>query len=303
MSLPPVWKSEFPLGVVAPSSAPSAVEDLTQGLAALSEDGYTFHWDPDSFTQQGYLSGTDLQRVTQFNESLKHSRYLIAMRGGYGCLRILDQIDYSSAQERPGVLIGFSDLTALQLSLYRHSGWKSISGPLVVEWNKIDVAMKKEVQTLLKGKIPRPITGLKTERAGTCTGTLIGGNLSMIVRMIGSDFLPDLSGKILFIEDINEPAYKIDGLMTQLRHAGILDQLGGLILGSFLDTFYAMGSKEQKKMVDTVRSCVADCRWPLVSDLNYGHFLPRCVLPVGVTAKLVADDGGACLEIIEPLTN
>ena len=303
MSLPPAWKSEFPLGVIAPSSTPSTLEELPQGLAALSKDGYTFQWDPDQLSQQGYLSGTDLQRATQFNESLALSRYLIAVRGGYGCLRILDQIDYSIAQHHPGVLIGFSDLTALQLSLYHRAGWKSISGPLVVEWNKINATMRRDVKRLLEGKIPRPITGLTTERSGTCTGILIGGNLSMIVRMIGSEFFPDLSGKILFIEDINEPAYKIDGLLTQLRHARVLDQLGGLILGSFLDASPMNRLKEQSTIVETVRSCVADYQWPLVSGLDYGHFLPRCVLPVGIKAMLTADPSGACLEIMEPLTN
>jgi len=303
MSHPPVWKIQTPLGVVAPSSAPSDLQDLNRGLEALTTDGYAFHWNPGQLSQQGYLSGTDLQRVNQFNESLTLSRYLIATRGGYGCLRILDQIDYSKAQQHPGVLIGFSDITALQLSLYHHSGWRSISGPLVVEWDKINAEMKKEVQRLLKGKIPRPITGLTTERSGRCTGILMGGNLSMIVRMIGSDFLPDFRGKLLFIEDINEPAYKIDGLMTQLRHAGILDQLGGFIMGSFLDASPVKRLQEQSGIYETVRSCVADYRWPFVSGLNYGHFLPRCVLPMGTTATLTADPGGARLEIIEPLTN
>ncbi len=298
MPIPPPWKSDALLGVVAPASAPRNSDDLKQGLHALVTDGYKLHWNSDHLTQQHYLSGSDRQRATQYNQTAVYSQHLIATRGGYGCLRILDQIDYDAARAKPGVLIGFSDITALQLALYTHAGWRGISGALVVEWNHITTDMKTNIQKMLKGGIPEPIKDLNTERSGTCTGTLIGGNLSTIVRMIGSKYLPCLDGKLLFIEDVNEPPYRIDALFTQMKHAKIIDQLGGLIVGGFTDQS-AVNDPQQRA---TVRRCVSDYSWPVVTDLDYGHFLPRCVLPIGVTATLTADSTCGILEVNEPLT-
>lgn len=302
MHYPPLWKSHMPLGVVAPASAPHNPDDLKQGLDTLVKDGYKIHWDPKCLTQQHYLSGSDIQRAAQFNQALGYSQHFIATRGGYGCLRILDQIDYDTAKNNSGILIGFSDITALQLSLYTHAGWKGISGPLVVEWNQITEDMKADLQKLLKGEIPQPIKGLKTHRDGSCSGTMLGGNLSTIVRMIGSKYLPCLDGKLLFIEDINEPPYRIDALFTQMKHAKILDQLGGLIIGGFTDRSSVDDPQQRLILEETIRRCVSNYSWPVVTHLSYGHFLPRRVLPTGVEATLTASSRGGILEIMEPLT-
>ncbi len=298
MDYPPTWKPGQPLGVVAPASAPRTPEMLQCELHALEADGYPIQWDPGQLSKQEYLSGSDSERAAQFHQALVHARHLIAVRGGYGCLRILNRVDYAVAQNRPGVLIGYSDITALQLSLHLHAGWMSISGPVVMEWSEITATMKTELQQLLQGQIPRPIERLHTEREGKCSGTLLGGNLSTIVRMIGSGHLPDLTGNLLFVEDVNEPPYRIDALFTQLKNAGILRGLGGLILGMFTESGSVSGSAIHKTILD----CVKEYDWPVVSGLDYGHKLPRCVLPVGVLATLTADLGGGCLDILEPIT-
>lgn len=302
MHNPPSLKSHMHLSVIAPASAPRNPEDLKQGLSSLINDGYKLHWFPEKLNAQDYLSGSDSQRATQCNEAFTDSQHLIAIRGGYGCLRILDQIDYDTAKSNPGIVIGFSDITALQLSLYTHAGWKGISGVLVVEWHQISQTMKHVIRKLLQGDVPKPITGLKTLRDGTCTGTLLGGNLSTIVRMVGSKYLPCLDGKLLFIEDINEPPYRIDALLTQMKHANILDQLGGLIVGRFTDHSSDDDLHQQMIIKDTIHRCTAGYSWPVVTDLNYGHFLPRSILPIGVTAKLTAHSSVGTLEILEPLT-
>ena len=179
---------------MAPASPPRIPERLERGLSALAADGYVTHWDPDQLTPNGYLAGSDTQRTEQFNQALVRNRFLMALRGGYGCLRILNGIDYSAARRERGVLIGYSDITALQLSLFKHAGWRSISGPVVVEWGEIDTAMKEAMRELLEGQLPPPVADLQTILEGQCTGTLLGGNLSSIVRMIGSPHLPSLPG-------------------------------------------------------------------------------------------------------------
>ena len=303
MAYPLAWQPGQMLGVVAPASAPRVPERLERGLLALAEDGYLPQWDPQRLSQRGYLSGSDLERTSQFNQSFTQTRHLIAVRGGYGCLRILNQIDYATARTRPGVLIGYSDITALQLSLYTCAGWRSISGPVVVEWSEITASMKEDTRRLLEGKLPHPIKGLNTERTGQCTGTLLGGNLSVIVRMIGSGYLPDLKGSILFVEDVNEPPYRIDALFTQLKNAGILEELGGLIIGTFTENESAIRSDAEITANEAILDCVKDYSWPVVSRLNYGHMLPRCVLPVGVSATLTADSRGGSLDVLEPIAS
>jgi len=301
MAYCPVWQPGQALGIVAPASAPRVSKKLNRGLNALHTNGYPYLWNPDQISRRGYLSGSDSERASQFNQMLSQTRYLIAVRGGYGCLRILDQIDYAAARCMPGILIGYSDITALQLSLFTHAGWRSVSGPVAVEWDEITSDMKTEIRRLLEGQILRPVKGLNTERNGQCTGTLLGGNLSMIVRMIGSKYLPDLKGNLLFIEDVNEPPYRVDALLTQLKNAGILEDLGGLIVGAFTENASAESNVDMT-MHEAILDCVTGYSWPVVTGLNYGHLLPRQILPIGVSATLTADSREGHLDILEPVT-
>ena len=123
----------------------------------------------------------------------------------------------------------------------------------------------------------------------------------MIVRMVGSGYLPDLTGKLLFIEDVNEPPYRIDALLTQLRNAGILEDLGGLILGNFTGKAQSTRNDAEMIVLKTILDCVDCYSWPVVTGLEYGHMPSRRVLPIGVSATLTAHPDGGCLEILEPV--
>lgn len=298
MENPPLRPPKQVLGVVAPASAPHKSGQLQSGLNALTEDGYQLHWDPGQLSRRGYLSGTDSERAAQFHQTLTHARYLIAVRGGYGSLRILDRIDYSMAKRMPGVLIGYSDITALQLALYACAGWQSISGPVLIEWDSITAAVKEEVKRLIGGQLPHPVKGLTTEREGQAAGVLLGGNLSIIAKMIGSKYLPSLDRKLLFIEDVNEAPYRIDGILTQFKHAGILNGLRGLIVGRFTSD---QSKSTEAAVIQAVLDCVAEYSWPVVSGLEYGHISPRRILPIGVSARLTADQNGGTLEVLQPI--
>lgn len=291
-----------PLSIVAPASPPRIPERLERGLSALAADGYMIHWDPDQLAPHGYLAGSDTQRTEQFNQALMRNRFLMALRGGYGCLRILNKIDYSAARRKPGVLIGYSDITALQLSLFKHSGWRSISGPVVVEWGEIDTAMKEATRELLEGQLPPPVADLQTLQEGQCMGTLLGGNLSSIVRMIGSPYLPSFQGALLFIEDVNEAAYRIDAMFAQLENAGILKELGGLIVGAFTEPDIN-SEQSRRKVNEIVAGYTREYTWPVVTGLAYGHFIPRRVLPIGVLARLTATVNEGRLDVLEPVVH
>ena len=257
----------------------------------MRADGYAFTWEPDRLTPHGYLAGTDRERGEAFNAAVTAARHILCVRGGYGCLRLLDRIDYEAARRRPALLTGFSDITALQWALYHRAGWRSISGPVVVEWAEIDLSMKAAFRAWVTGGVPALLSRLKPLQTGTCTGTLLGGNLASIVRLVGSEYMPDLEGAVLFVEDVNEPLYRVDALFAQLGHAGLLTRLGGLILGHFTEKSGALD------VTPVVSHYAAQYGWPVATGLDYGHTVPREVLPIGVTATLVVTEHEASLQI------
>ncbi len=231
----------------------------------------------------------------------------MCVRGGFGTLRILQHLDYEAAIKHPKLLISFSDGTALQLALLHKASWKSLSGPLVVEWAKLEPGMREFFLAMARGTIPDPFPGPSGEeltpvRPGQGSGALIGGNLSTIVRLIGSDYLPDLSDSILFIEEVGELPYRIDALFAQLRLSGILDRLGGLLLGQFTEwrSTRTRATLTPDQIFDDYLSHVP---YPVAKGLLYGHFLRRVTMPVGLRAQLVVTQEQAQLRIVESLPN
>ena len=238
-------------------------------------------------------------RAGAFNRAVAKHRHFMCTRGGYGSLRLLDRIDYEAAQARPGLLIGFSDITALQLALYSKANWCSLSGPLVVEWGEIPEGMKAECLALSRGELPAPLDQLQPMRPGTHTGTLLGGNLATIVRLVGTPYLPDLDGTLLFVEDVHEPLYRIDALFAQLHLSGLLARIGGLIVGHFTRSS-PEGDELELDPLEIIADYIAPYSWPVATGLNYGHFHPRQVIPIGVQARLEVNPAGACLSVLEP---
>lgn len=267
-------------------------------MAALRADGLAIDWDPNIHSQRGYLADSDAARARAFNRAMAVHRHFMCTRGGYGSLRILNRIDYATARARPGLLIGFSDITALQLSLYGKAGWRSLSGPVVVEWSEIPESMKTDCLALTRGELPAPIDTLEPMRSGIHTGTLLGGNLSTIARMVGTPYLPEMDGAVLFIEDVNEPPYRIDALFAQLHLAGVLARIGGLLVGRFTRST-PEGNERDFDPLEIVADYAAPYSWPIATGLNYGHFHPRQVIPIGVKATLEVNREGACLNVLE----
>ncbi|MFB3132342.1 MAG: LD-carboxypeptidase, partial [Rhodothermales bacterium] len=228
------------VAVVAPASPPKKPGQLESGVARLEALGYRVELGRESLTPRGYLAGPDAERLDEFNRYLRRDdvKALFCVRGGYGTMRLLPHLDYEAARRHPKLLVGYSDITALHLALYHKARWRGLSGPLVVEWGEIDEATVRPFQALVRGETPQPLLGpngeaLKPMRPGAAEGVLLGGNLTMIVRLLGTPYLPPLDGALLFLEDVGEQPYRIDALLAQLKLAGLLDRLGGLIRGAF----------------------------------------------------------------------
>ncbi|MCH9008087.1 LD-carboxypeptidase, partial [candidate division KSB1 bacterium] len=224
------------IGIVGPGS-PMKPERLVKGIRYLERRGYRVKLGEHIRDVYGYLAGSDVDRARDFNAMFQDPAVdaIICTRGGYGTPRILHKIDYDAVAANPKILVGYSDITGLQLALFARTGLVTFSGPMAaVEMGKGIHAFTEENfwPLVTSTEVDRKLTGnagpLRTIHAGTAEGTLLGGNLSLIAALTGTAFLPDLDGTILVIEDIGEEPYQIDRNLSQLRLAGVLQRIAGL---------------------------------------------------------------------------
>lgn len=294
------------IGVIAPASAPRDEHALPAGVDGLKRAGFHVKGQIDRYDAVGYLAGTDEERLQELHHMMRDSDSdaLICVRGGYGVLRILDQIDFSLLAQRPKLVVGYSDITALQLALFKHTGLISISGPMIaVEWSDPHGVNCRHFMDLVgPDYTPGPLDQAQPQTtliAGEAEGLLLGGNLSLLTRMLGTRHMPDLSGAILFLEEIGETPYRVDGLLAHLQLAGVLDQLAGVVLGGFTDADIAAG-KSSLTMEQVFEDYFGDLGIPVANGLRYGHFPDKVAVPIGVRAHLTANpDGRATLSLLE----
>ena len=195
---------------------------------------------PNLFEKNGYLAGSDEDRASDLNQAFCDDaiRGIFLARGGYGSLRILDRLDPDTLFAHPKPLIGFSDATALAMYLFVHCGLITFSGPMPAG-TQIQPMSKEDADHYLRlltdPEYREPFPGRGTAvRGGYSHGRLIGGNLTMLVHAAAAGFLPPLDGAIVLVEDVNEPPYKIDRALTALRHSGALDEIAGIVAGTFV---------------------------------------------------------------------
>ena len=302
---PPPLRPGDRVVVLAPASAPRDLNDFERGLARLREMDYQVevHFDPRE--QRGYLAASDTRRLDLLNTCLRRTdvRALLCVRGGYGTLRLLEGVDYAAAQRHPKLLVGYSDITALQWAFYARAGWKSLSGPVLTEWDRLDEGATHCFQTLAEGGIPDMLgsdrAALQPLRPGTAEGPLIGGNLSVLTRLLGTPYWPSLDGAVLFLEDVGEAPYRIDRMLAHLALAGVFDTLGGVVLGRFSTASVDGPTLSLDEVIDDY---FGDRPYPVATGLPYGHFMPRATLPIGAHARLHVSETTATLTLLEPVT-
>ena len=253
--------------------------------------------------RRGYLSGSDDDRAADLNAAIRDptNEAIWFLRGGYGTMRILDRIDWDGLIERPRVVIGFSDNTAIHLVLQRR-GLVSFHGPHpgVEDLPEYSLsALRRAVADPRPiGHIPFPEgrTRADTLVAGVAEGPLVGGNLSLLAAMVGTAYAPLLDSKILFLEEVAEPAYRVDRLLTQLQLSGLLDGVAGIAVGAISDCpdppDLGLPSPEEV-LFDRLGALGI----PLATGFPFGHVSDNCTLPMGVRARLDASRG--TLELLD----
>ena len=295
------------IGLVAPASTPSSEEKIEKGAAYLEQLGYRVKFGKHIHKIHGYLAGTDEERAADFNTMVrdKDVKAIFAIRGGYGTPRILRMIDYRSLRQNPKIIAGYSDITALQLAIFRKTGLVTFSGPMTGSdmWKDFDPYTEEHFWQLLtstkkigvlKNPIDEPLKILKT---GKARGRLLGGNLSLIACLMGTPFLPNMHGSILFLEDVEEAPYRVDRMLAHLLNAGVLPELAGLVFGKFTDC-NPDNPSEPHFVIDHVLDEYANTiKRPVAANFQYGHIPRKLTVPIGLQALL--DTKRSWIEILE----
>jgi muramoyltetrapeptide carboxypeptidase len=232
-------------------------------------------------------------------------RAVIALRGGYGTPRLLDRVDYRALRRDPKILVGYSDLTALLLAVYRKTGLVTFSGPMagVEMWKEFDPLTEELFWRVVTSASPigelrnPPDDPARGHGTAKVAGRLIGGNLSLLVSLLGTPFAPSLRDAILVIEDVDEAPHRVDRMLSQLRNAGIVRALKGLVLGRFTDCKPADPAKPFLTIEQVLEEVVVSATIPVLTNFLYGHIPRKFTLPVGVRAAL--DPVGGVLTIAD----
>src|SRR5215470_1827147 len=303
------------IGIVAPSAAPNEPERIRYAIETVESLGFKVKAGAHVFDRDGYLAGSDAARAADLNEMFADDGVdaIWCVRGGYGAMRLLPALDYALIQRRPKALIGFSDITALHMAIHRHAGLVTFHGP--VAWRAFTPYTLGElkralwsVDTPARLGAPPPFE----QRAGhvdwenrvtrlvpgKARGRLLGGNLCLMAHLCGTPYFPDLHGAILFLEDVEEPYYRIDRFLTQLWLSGALAGVAGVALGKFTNCepspFFLQNRPLEEILAERFRALGV----PTVSGLMIGHVEDQTTLPVGCLAELDADAG--TLTLLEP---
>ncbi len=279
-------------------SGPPDLDLLSAGAAVLHDMGLRVQPCLPS-SPLLYLAGQDDERAGAMNVCLADPQIkgIFLARGGYGSMRILDDLDVRRLRRRPKLIFGMSDVTALQLSLFKRIGLVSMAGPMPAGQIAcgLDALSARSLEQAVFGSfrgvnlIPEG-HGVRILRRGVAHGPLLGGCLSLITALMGTPHVPDMTGACLLIEDVSEPLYRIDRMLMQLKLGGVLDAVSAVVAGHFL----APNGDDISLAVDELlMTFTRDI--PLLAGFPHGHALPNVTLPHGSMVQL--DTGGPRLTV------
>ena len=303
------------IGLVAPSSAPNDPEQIRFAIETMESLGFRVRPGAHLFDRDGYLAGADALRAADLNAMFADDRIdaIWCVRGGYGASRILPLLDYEQMRRAPKALVGYSDITALHMALHTRADLVSFHGP--VAWRSFTpyslgqlkrVLFEPAVPVRLGGAPPFERAEGQVEREnrvttlvpGVARGRLLGGNLCLMAHLTGTPYAADLRGAILFLEDVDEPYYRIDRFLTQLWLSGRLDGVAGVAFGKFTRCEPSASYVQNRVLEDVLAERCRALGVPAVAGLMIGHIDDQTTLPLGCLAEL--DAGAGTLTLLEP---
>ena len=284
------------IGLIAPAGP--AELDLQLATQWMHARGYQLRVFPGVWEKESYLAGSDTVRLRDLHNAFADDSIdaIFCLRGGYGCSRFLEDIDFELLRRHPKPFVGYSDITALHLAITRYAGFVTFHGAML----KADLLNNKQQPTesslmrMLRGQQPALLEHpaaypLTTLTLGSASGRLLGGNLSMICAAMGTAFELDAQGIILFIEDVNEPLYRVDRLLNHLRLAGKLGQVRGVLVGDFAGV-------DVQALERLLKQELGPLNIPVLAGWRSGHCAPNITLPMGAQVRLDADNQQLLLE-------
>ncbi len=293
------------VGLIAPASAAFEPATIREGAETLQSLGFRVKVGKYIKEKYGYLAGSDKQRVTDLHQMFKDDevKAIIALRGGYGSMRLLDLIDYNLVKKNPKIFLGYSDITSLNLAIYHKTGLVTFHGPVAISsfskytqqyfWK---VVSSMESPTEIIHPDPdnplRPTAHLNTIRPGKATGRLVGGNLTLFTALLGTPYEVDTRDAVLFLEETGEEPYDVDRMLTQLLLARKLDHVAGIVFdrcpnckpADYKPAFYNTLSLEE-----VLEDRLGHLSCPVLYGLNVGHEADKPTLPIGIKVTLDVD--------------
>ncbi len=277
--------------ILAPGSFVDKEDDLINGIAILKKWGLQINQNNSLQRRFSYFSGDDLTRFEELQKAQK-SKLIIFAKGGWGSARLLEK----EPSWGNGLMLGFSDTCSLLISKYSQGYFGSIHGPMVTSLSKEPEWSLKRLRNLLFEGYVDDIKGIPLKE-GTAKGEIIVSNLTIATFLIGTNHFPDLTGKIIIFEDINEDIYKIDRMLTYLRMTKILDGIAGIGFGSFSND--PCESEWQELLINLIMDRLKEFNFPILFDLPIGHNRGNACIPLGYEATLNGNNG--FLSIHTPL--
>jgi muramoyltetrapeptide carboxypeptidase len=281
------------VALVSPAGPLRGESDLQRAQDNVRALGWVPVVGPHALAREGYLAGTDGDRLADLNGALTDDAIdaVWCARGGYGAMRILDQIDYAALRRRPKPLIGYSDITALHAAMTTRCEIVTFHGP-TARASLTPISRTSLARALAGGDSCGTAASAITLLAGRARGRLVGGNLALLCAVAGTPYAPDYRDAILVAEDVNEPVYRIDRMLTQLRLAGHLSTCRGIVFGQFTDlpTDSPEESLGARTLEDVLAEVAATLGVPCIAGAPIGHVADQWTIPLGADAELDANE-------------
>jgi muramoyltetrapeptide carboxypeptidase len=290
MKNPPLLPAGSRVGLVAPSGPLRDPSEVQRAVDTATSLGWETVVGAHVLERSGYLAGTDSHRLADLNGFANDDSIngIWCIRGGYGAMRLLDELDYEAWRRHPKALIGYSDITALHSAIARRVELITYHGT-TARAELTAFSRRSFVDAIVRGRDSCGVAhDAVTLRGGRTRGRLVGGNLALVASLLGTPFAPSLDGAILVVEDVNESVYRIDRMFTQLRLSGALQRLNGIAFGQFTDLPDEVPN-EERSLSSLLHEIADDCRVPCIAGIPMGHVADQWTIPLGADAELDAD--------------
>ncbi len=308
MIFPEPVKPGATIAVISPASAPKP-EKLNRGIQYLKSKGFKVKEGPHLRGKNKYLSGHGPEQLADLHWAFADDEIdmIICSRGGYGTPRYLDDLDYELITQHPKLLVGYSDITALQCALGVETGLVTISGVMVAVEMAAEGGIDPYTESCFWDLVSKPAAGqvlrnpddipYKMVSPGIGQGPLVGGCLALFNNLMGTPYFPETAGSILVLEDIGENVQHIDRMLSQFKMAGMFHgetRINGLMLGQFIDT-WENADEDDFSLEALIADIIGPVDFPIISNLAYGHTMRKMSLPLGAQVKLDSASGSITL--------